>query len=61
MEEDLLELLGQTGVGDTLDKAAARARLINQDINNTTGGADYTQDPDEMRKQGKVWDGYRWV
>jgi hypothetical protein len=61
MEDGLLELLGQKGVGDGLSKESARAKLINQDLANTTGGADYTQDPDEMRKQGKIWDGYRWV
>lgn len=61
MEDDLLKILDNKGLSDTLEKVGARAKLINQDLKGTGAQPDYTQDPDEMRKQGKIWDGYRWI
>ena len=59
--DEVMTLLMNNGTAELLDKVNARAKLINQDMINTGAQPDYSSDVNEMKKQGKVWDGYRWV
>lgn len=60
MEDELIALL-KTSDPTELEKIGMRSRQIGQDLSNCGAEPDYTQDVVQMRKDGFVWDGYRWV